>query len=114
METGATVATTTERSVNGRVRDGRRVRPAPAGPDRMSVVLFTLAGFLVVLSLLAWQLGAGKSTHLRPVTTLRRIYETRVITTIVGGSGRGGSSVSQSTSSGGSYSAAAPATTRSS
>lgn len=96
------VATTTK-------RPGHR---AASGPDRVTVVLFTLAGFLAVLSLLAWQLGAGASARPRPIVAIRRVYETRIVETI--GGGTGGSSVTQSTSSSGSYGAAAPATTRTS
>lgn len=90
-------------------------RPAPrptAGPDRLSVALFVLAGFLSMLAVMAWQLGAGASARPRPVVAIRRIYETRVVETIVGGTG--GSSVTQSTSSSGSLGSSAPATTRSS
>lgn len=87
-------------------------RRSAVGPDRLTVVLFTLAGFLSVLALMAWQLGSGASVKARPVTAVRRIYETRVVETIAGGAG--GSSVTQSTSSSGSFGSAAPATTRSS
>ena len=105
-------ATTTKRSaaVLPRGRDPRR--PAATGPDRLTVVLLTLAGFLALLALLAGQLGSGATTRLRPIATIRRVYETRVIETVVGGAG--GSSVTQSSSSTGSYGSSAPATTRTS
>jgi hypothetical protein len=92
----------------------RRRRAGAAGPDRASVILFSLASFLAVLALLAWQVRASPSgTAARSVTVLRRIYQTTVVETIRGpGSG---TSVSQSVSSSGSGSVpvAAP-TTRSS
>ncbi len=90
-------------------RPGRRLA---AGPDRLSVVLFTLAGFLSVLALLSWQLTPAGVTRPRRVVAIRRIYEKRVVETIVGRAG--GSSVTQSTSSSGSYGSPAPATTRAS
>ena len=64
-------------------------------------MLMTLAGFLLVLALLASQLRPTAPAPRRPVVVLRRVYETRVIETIPGGSGRGGTSVSQSVSSSG-------------
>ncbi len=88
----------------------RPARRVAAGPDRLSVVLFTLAGFLCVLALLSWQLGTGGGGRPRPIVAARRIYETRVVETIVGGPGA--SSVTQSTSSSGSYGTPGPATTR--
>jgi hypothetical protein len=106
----AMVVTTTDRSAR-RSNSPHRRRDA-AGPDRLTVVMLTLAGFLAVLALMAWQLGAGASVQARPVVTIRRVYETRVVETVVGGAAR--SSVTQSTSSSGSAGAPAPATTRSS
>lgn len=86
----------------------------PAGPDRLTVVMFTLAAFLGVLALLSWQSRAAPSVRIHSPVVLRRVYETRVIETLVGSPG-GGASVTQSVSSSGSTSslAAAP-TTRSS
>lgn len=89
-------------------------RRTAAGPDRISVFLFTLGAFLVVLALLAWQLRASAATPARHhVVLVRRIYETTVIETIRGSGS--GTSVSQSVASSGSgsVSVAAP-TTRSS
>jgi hypothetical protein len=79
-------------------------------------VLLTLAGFLVVLALLASQLrptATGVASH--PVVVLRRVYQTTVVETVRGQS-RGGAnrtSVTQSASRSGSPAGAAP-TTRSS
>jgi hypothetical protein len=91
-----------------------RVRPA-AGPDRLSVALFTTAAFLAVLALLAWQLRASPAVHTRPVSVVRRVYETTVVETVIGPSSKGGgSSVTQSVSSSGSYSSGSAARTRTS
>jgi len=99
------------RSPGGR---GRR----PAAVDRVSVILMSLAAFLVVLALLAWQLRSPAATRsaARPGLVIRRVYETTVVETIRGGGSSGsGSSVSQSVSSSGSASLpAAPVVTRSS
>jgi hypothetical protein len=84
-------------------------RSAPVGPDRLSVVLCTLAAFLGVLALLAWQFRVTSGGPTRHVVLVRKVYETRVVQTVPGA---GGSSVSQSVSSSGS--AGAPATTRTS
>src|SRR5947209_11480181 len=58
---GMDVAATTEHpspaAASGASARGRTARPA-AGPDRASVLLFSVAAFLVVLALLAWQLRA--------------------------------------------------------
>jgi hypothetical protein len=108
------MAMTTEGINPARSGDGRRAaRPGLVGPDRASVVLFTLAAFLLVLALMAWHLRTGPKIQARSVATVRRVYETRVVETVVGGGGR--SSVTQSSSSAaGSYSSAAPPTTRAS
>lgn len=85
---------------------------AAAGPDGITVAFLTLAAFLAVLAVLAWQV---RSTPRRPahrVVVLRRVYETRVVETVPG---RGASSVSQSVSSSGATSSLSSApTTRSS
>jgi hypothetical protein len=81
-------------------------------PDRLTVALLALAGFLAVLALLASQLRTASPTPLPRLAVLRRIYVTRVVETVPGG--KGASSVTQSTSSTGSYRSAAPPTTRSS
>jgi hypothetical protein len=68
------------------------------GPDRVTVLLLTVAAVLAVLAVLAWQMRS--TSLLRPQTPVvfRRVYETRVIETRVGG-GRGGTSSTQSVSS---------------
>ena len=92
-------------------------RRRASGPDRLTVVLLTVAAFLVVLSLLAGEL--------RPVTrhvaarriVLRRVIETRVIETVIptpGANATGSSVTSASVSSSGSgapaYAGGAPVT----
>ncbi len=82
-------------------RAGRR--RGSSGPDRLTVVLFSLAAFLAVLALLAGQLrAASASSGARPALVLRKVYRTTVIETITDGSGAGGTSVTQSVSSSGS------------
>lgn len=79
----------------------RGPRPGAAGPDRTSVLLFSVAVFLAVLALLAWQLRATPArTAAHPILVVRRVYETKIVETIRGGAGA--SSVSQSVSSSGS------------
>jgi hypothetical protein len=82
-------------------------RPGAAGPDRLTVVLLTLASVLAVLALLAWQLRAGPTVHTSPAKVVRRVYQTTIVETVVGPSQRSGSSVTQSVSSSGSSSAPA-------
>jgi hypothetical protein len=84
-----------------------------AGPDRITVMLITLAGFLAVLALMAGQLRGNVAVHANPPVVLRRIYITRVVETVPA-SARGGSSVTESVSSSGTSSPAAGPTTRSS
>jgi hypothetical protein len=76
-----------------------------SGADRISVTLFSVAGFLAVLALLGSQLGqtAAHSAH-RPVV-VRRIYATTVDERVIGP--RDGTASSSSTESS-SSSAAAP------
>jgi hypothetical protein len=97
-----------------RRRSGRG--PAAPGLDRLTVVLFSLAAFLVVLALLAAQLrGAASHGAPRPVLVVRKIYRTTVVETLTGGSGPAGTSVSQSVSSSGASNApVTPPATRSS
>lgn len=74
--------------------------------DRVTIGLFSLAGFLLVLALLGSQLGVAR--HAAPVrpheVLVRRIYRTTVIERVprsaTGGSagGGGGATVSQSVS----------------
>lgn len=89
----------------------RRPRAAPrrtSGPDRVTVILLSVAGFLVVLSLLAGQLPSlGTKAAPHRVVVIRRVYETRVIETVPNGTAvTGGSGVTQSVSSSGSTAAA--------
>jgi hypothetical protein len=73
----------------------------------VTVVLFSLATFLVVLALLATQLaGATSYQAAHPVLLVRKIYRTTVIETVTGATGHGGTSVSQSVSSSGASGAA--------
>jgi hypothetical protein len=98
-------------------RPGTTARPgasARSGPDRISVILFSLAAVLVVLTLLARQLNAASATVApRRQIVVRRIYQTTIVEKAPGQGA--GTSVSQSVSSSGSgYSPAAAPTTRSS
>jgi hypothetical protein len=78
----------------------------------VTVALLSLAAFLGLLALLAWQVQPATLIPARRVALVRRIYQTTVIETVIGT--RGGSTVTQSTSvSVGSY-AAPPVTTRTS
>lgn len=115
VATVATMATealdlTNPRATTSPHRAGRR--RGSSGPDRLTVVLFSLVAFLVVLALLASQLRAA-STHsaARPVLVLRKVYRTTVIETVPGGSGPGATSVTQSVSSSGAVGAAPAAPT---
>lgn len=84
------------------------------GPDRISVMLLTLTVFLLILAGLAWQVRSAPARPGPRVVVVRRVYETRVVETVVGAQG-GGSSVTQSVSSSGSSSVLpAAATTRAS
>jgi hypothetical protein len=85
----------------------RTRRRGVPGPDRLTVVLFTLAGFLSVLALLAWQLRTSAAVHMTPAKVVRRVYQTTIIDTVVGPSRQSGASVTQSVSSSGSSSAPA-------
>ncbi len=90
-----------------------RTRRKKPGTDRLSVVLFSIAAFLVVLALLAHQFKAP-SGHVaaRPVVVMKRIVTTTVVETLPG---PGRTSMSQSVSSSGSaYAAASAPTTRTS
>jgi hypothetical protein len=83
-------------------RRGSGRRPAVPGLDRLTVALFSLATFLVVLALLAGQVrGAASHGASRSVLVVRKIYRTTVVETLNGGSGPAGTSVSQSVSSSG-------------
>lgn len=93
-------------------RRADRRQPVP-GPDRLTVVLFSVACFLAVLALLSSQSQAPTRSP-RPVVILRKIYRTTVVTTIDGGTGPTGTSVSQSVSGSGAVPFAAPTTRTSS
>lgn len=89
---------------------------ARRGPDRVTVALFSLAAFLLVLTLLGTQLSQAGSSHAtaRRSVLVRRIYKTTVVERVLpaGVGGPGGTSVSQSVSgsSPGSLLGAAPVT----
>lgn len=93
-------------------------RGARRGSDRVTVALFSLAAFLLVLALLGTQLSqASSKTTARRTVLVRRIYKTTVVERVlpagVGGpGGAGGTSVTQSVSgsSTGSLLGAAPVT----
>jgi hypothetical protein len=111
-----TMAATTATERTAPLRRPHPTRGRAAGPDRLTVLLLTVAAFLLVLALLASQLRpAAAPAQPRPVVVLRKIYETRVVETVPG-PGAGGTSItqSQSVSSSGSAAGSAPATTRSS
>jgi hypothetical protein len=94
----------------GRDASGLRRRSA-SGPDRLTVMLLSLAAFLLVLALLATQLRSSTSLVApHRVVVLRRIYETRVIESGPGASAAGGTSVTQSVSNSGSAAPAAVST----
>jgi hypothetical protein len=78
-------------------------RRRPTGPDRVTVMLLSLTVFLVILAVLAWQVRSAPARPGRRMVVVRRVYETRVVETVVGAPG-GGSSVTQSVSSSGSAS----------
>lgn len=105
----AAAATTSSRRASASAAGSR----PGAGPDRITVMLLTLAVFLVILAGLAWQVRSAPARPVHRMVVLRRVYETRVVETVVGAAG--GSSVTQSVSSSGSASALpAAATTRAS
>jgi hypothetical protein len=113
----ATAAATTRRSPAPAPGSGPKARSGgTSGPDRLTVTLLALAGFMVVLALLAWQLRPASARPVRrPVVVLRKIYRTTIVETIAGGNGASATSVSQSVSaSGSSYAPSAAPTTRSS
>lgn len=89
------------------------LRPTAAArvPDRATIGLLSLAGFLVVLALLAWQLGASsRAASPRPVL-VRRIYRTTVDERVIGAARPGSSSsTSVSQSPGGETVSALPST----
>lgn len=77
----------------------RPARRAGAGPDRVSVALFSLAAFLLVLALLGTQLAPTLSGGTRGrALVVRRVYRTTVIERVIAGGSGGGASVSRSIS----------------
>jgi hypothetical protein len=89
-------------------------RATAAGADGVTVMLLAVAAFLAILALLAWQVRSAPALPRHRVIVLRRVYETRVVETVIGAA-HGGSTVTQSVSSSApSSSASAAPTTRSS
>ncbi len=71
--------------------------------DRLTIAMVSLAAFLIVLALLATQLGHAGSTHPTARAVLvRRVYETTVVERVPASSAaRSASSVTQSVSGSG-------------
>lgn len=70
------------------------------GGDRVSIALFSLAAFLVLLALLGSQISSGSGRARAAPVLLRKVYRTTVVERVypAGSGGRGGSSVTQSES----------------
>jgi hypothetical protein len=116
VETTA-MATTTATERTSAIADPRSGGGRASGPDRLTVVLLSIAAFLMVLALLAGQLrSSGTPLAHHTVIVLRRVHESRIVETDRGSSAAdaGGTSVTQSVSSSGSAAAPAAPTTRSS
>ncbi len=111
-----TMAATTATERTASIRRPRRSGGRASGPDRLTVLLLTIAAFLLVVALLATQIRpAAVPAPPRPVVVLRKVYETSVVETVPGAGARGTSVTrSQSVSSSSSPAGPAPATTRSS
>ena len=92
----------------------RRGPRAAAGPDRITVMLLTLTVFLVILAVLAWQMRSAPARPVHRMVVLRRVYETRVVETVVGAAGVAGSVTQSVSSSGSAAGTPAAATTRTS
>jgi hypothetical protein len=75
--------------------------------------MLTLAGFLAILALMAWQVRSSPARPPQRMIVVRRVYETHVVETVVGAA-RGGNSVTQSVSSSAAALPAAPVTRSSS
>src|SRR5689334_12357274 len=88
----------------------RASRVRRAGFDHLTAAMLSLAAFLAVLALLAWQLRSGAASRPRPVVVLRRVYETRVVETLVGAPGPASSSSQSVSTSAVSSPGAAPVT----
>lgn len=76
--------------------------PIRRASDRITVALFSLAAFLLVLALLGTQLSQAGSSHAaaRRSVLVRRIYKTTIVERVLpaGVGGAGGTSVTQSVS----------------
>jgi len=57
----------------------------PARPDRPSLILFSLAGFMAVLAALAVQVHPAAGSHSGRALLVRRIYTTTVVETVAAG-----------------------------
>jgi hypothetical protein len=111
--TAATMATNrtmvaSRRATASHAGAGPRRRASPAA-DRLTVALFSLTAFLIVLTLLVRQLPTVSHRDARPVRVLRKIYRTTVIETVWSAVGRG-TAVTQSVSSSSSGPAVLPTT----
>lgn len=86
--------------------------------DRVSVALFSLAAFLVVLALLGSQLGQGaQRPPAHAAVLVRKIYRTTVLERVIGARAKPGASqtsVSQSTAGTAGYTEPSPLATRTS
>ena len=90
----------------------RRARPR-GGPDRVTVMLLALAGFLAVFAVLAGRLSAVPAAAPAPrVVVLRRIYRTTIVND--GSSRQRGGAATVSVSTSGAAAPAAPTTRTSS
>lgn len=79
--------------------------------DRLTVTLFSLAALLLVLAFLGMQAThRSQARAARPVALLRRVYVTTVVERVPAHSTAHGGSVTQSVSSSGALSGAAPIT----
>lgn len=88
-----------------------------SGPDRITVMLLALTGFLAVLALLAAQLRAAAPAASAPaprVVVLRRIYRTTIVEDGLAAGRGGAATVSVSTSGASSGASTAAPTTRTS
>jgi hypothetical protein len=97
--------------VSGATTELRLPRARARTPDRLAVMLFGAAAFLVVLALLAAQMRSGVQPAGPRTVVLRRVYSTRIVETVIGpapGGAKAAASVTQSVSSSGGSPAAAP------
>lgn len=108
---GTVVAVTTDAAATPAGAVPHRPARRRPGPDRLTVALFSLAAFLVLLALLAGRLrAAAVPVRPRPVAVVHRVYRTTVVETVIGASRAPGTpSVTQSVSSTGTPMAVTPA-----